>query len=67
MNTKNRKSRDIGFYVLIFVILIAVIFILFSSKSSDKMTYSEIRDLFRDEQVTSFVIEDRVLTMNLKE
>ena len=67
MNTKKNKSRDIGFYVLIFVILIAIIFILFSSKSSEKMTYSEIRDLFENEQVSSFVIEDRVLTMNLRE
>ncbi len=67
MNTKKNKPRDIGFYILIFVILIAVIFMLFSSKDSDRKKYSEIRDLFTNEQVSSFVIEDRTLTMNLRE
>ena len=43
---KERRTRDIGFYVLILVVLVAVIFLLLSNNSPVGMKYSVVRRLF---------------------
>jgi len=65
----NRKqARDIGFYVLISVILMATIFAMTSQPTtSPEVTYSDIRNLFTNEQVESFKTVGNELTMNLRE
>jgi len=61
------KARDIGFYALLIVILLATIFSMTSSKQpSEDLDYSEVRDLFLQEKVESFVAEGDVLTLYLK-
>ena len=69
MNKRERRPRDIGFYILVLVVLIAVIFLMSSNRDSDpaKMTYSQVRDLFRNNQVSSFVLEGDSLILTLKE
>ncbi len=70
MNKKpgNNKARDIGFYALLIVILLATIFTLnLNGKKSADVTYSEVRDLFLQEKVESFVAEGSKLTLVLKD
>ena len=66
-NKKNKKTRDIGFYVLIIIVLIAVIFLMLSNKGVEGMTYSEMRSLFENEQVKSFVWDGDSLIISLRE
>ena len=68
MKKRKFSPRDIGYYVLILVIIVAVIAMLASP--SPKTTaavsdYSEVRRLFDNDEVTRFTIEDNVLTMKL--
>ena len=68
MNKKpgNNKARDIGFYALLIVILLAVIFTINSTgKKSGDVPYSEVRDLFLQEKVESFAAEGNVLYLTL--
>ncbi len=69
MNKRERRPRDIGFYILVLVVLVAVIYLMSSNRETDptKVTYSQVRDLFRNNQVSSFVLEGDSLIMTLKE
>ena len=69
MNKRERRPKDIGFYILVLVVLIAVIFLMSSNRETDSMnmTYSQVRDLFRNNQVSSFVLEGDSLILTLKE
>lgn len=66
---KNRnQARDIGFYVLILVILLATVFTMTSQGTKPKvLEYSEVIELFEEEKVESFDILDNTLTLNLRE
>ena len=66
-NQKPNRRRDVGFYVLILVILLSVIFILTSqNKNSSELTFSEVETLFEKEQVESFVVEGDKLFLQLR-
>lgn len=66
---KNRnQARDIGFYVLILVILLATVFTMTSQNSAaPKVTYSDVVSLFKNEQVESFATEGNLLQLVLRE
>ena len=69
MNNKpgKNKARDIGFYALLLVILIATIFTMSNNETTPgTVGYSELRDLFINEQVDSFVAEGNIITAYLK-
>ena len=51
--------------MLIGVIILAVIFYLTTPAEQKEYTYSEIEELFRQEQVKSFCLEGDELTLNL--
>ena len=65
-NNNNKRARDIGFYALILVVLLATVFSL-TSGSRMVATYSEIIDLFEAKQVESFNIKGTRLTLTLRE
>ena len=66
-NPNNRKrARDIGFYALILVVLLATVFTL-TSGGRFTPTYSEILELFEQKQVASFDIRGNRLTLELRE
>ena len=67
MNRKDKKPRDIGFYVLILIVLIAVIFLMVSNQDVETMKYSEVISLFQEEKVTTFTVDGDMLVMSLKE
>lgn len=64
---KNNGIRDAGFYILIFVILLATVLVLFRSEPTTSTQYSEIRRLFEQERVESFVVDGDTLILNLRE
>ena len=67
MKPKNRSPREIGFYFLILVILVSAIYLLAmpGDPSSKKVDYSELRRLFMNHDVDSFVIKDNKITVKL--
>ena len=70
MNKKpgKNRARDIGFYALLIVILLATIFTMnLGNKKSTNVEYSEVRDLFLQEKVKSFIAEGNKLTLVLKD
>ncbi len=58
MNSKRNRTRDLGFYVLMMVILIAVVFTMTRDTNVNEVkSYSELVDLFKEEKVQSFITE----------
>ena len=58
MNPKRNRARDIGFYVLLLLIMVAVIFTMTKETEPDQLeNYSELVDLFTKEKVQSFTTE----------
>ncbi len=63
----NRRARDIGFYALVLVILLAAIFSLTGNDRSVELPYSTVIDLFEARKVESFVMSGNELTLYLRE
>ncbi|MCD7769749.1 MAG: ATP-dependent zinc metalloprotease FtsH [Oscillospiraceae bacterium] len=63
----NRRVRDIGFYALILVVLLATVYSLTSTTTTVSVTYSEVIELFEDQQVESFVVSGDDLYLYLRE
>ena len=56
MKPNRNRARDLGFYVLLLVIMVAVIFTMTRDTEPDQIeSYSELVDLFQQEKVQSFV------------
>ena len=64
--TNQNKSRDIGFIVLLAVLIIATIFTVNNTEEVEKTKYSEIVDYFEQEKVQKFTAEDTKLTLTLR-
>ena len=56
MKPQRNRARDLGFYVLIMIILLAVVYTMTTPSTTEKMIYSDVVDLFNNEEVESFVI-----------
>ena len=63
----NKRARDIGFYALVLVILLAAIFSLTGNQKSVELPYSTVIDLFEARRVESFVMSGNELTLYLRE
>ena len=64
---KNNQARSIGFYALLLVIVMAVVFTMTKSEEEeDPVIYSQIVDLFKSERVESFVLKDSVITLKVR-
>ena len=63
---KNR-ARDIGFYALILVILLAAIFSMSGGRDNPSKPYSEIVDLFRQEKVKEVYVAGNDITLTLQD
>lgn len=63
----NKKARDVGFYSLVLIVLLALIFSMTGGKKPAVPTYSELIDLFENKQVESFTLAGNELTLKLRE
>jgi len=66
---KNRnQARDVGFYLLILVILLALVFSMTSQYNvSPVVKYSDVIELFKNEQVESFTAVGNKLELTLRD
>ncbi|MGI6029505.1 MAG: ATP-dependent zinc metalloprotease FtsH [Candidatus Heteroscillospira sp.] len=67
MNYNKKRARDIGFYALIMVIILATVFTMNMEQAPAEMPYSDVLQLFADEKVESFVVEGTTLYLDLYE
>ncbi|MDR3209564.1 MAG: ATP-dependent zinc metalloprotease FtsH [Oscillospiraceae bacterium] len=68
MKQKARTPRDLGFYILILVILLSAVYLLTRGATTPptQIGYSEVRRLFISDQVEGFEVKERTLRMNLR-
>ena len=65
---ERNRARQIGFYALIAVLLISTIYVMTRNNRTEQLHYSEVIELFENEQVESFSLDtDGNLTMELRE
>ena len=65
MNQK--RARDLGFYVLLIAIMIAVIFTMTGNSDAKKLkNYSDLVDLFEAERVKSFTTEGSTIILQVR-
>ncbi len=67
MKPQRNRARDLGFYILIMVILLAVIYSMVAPTQTEQVIYSDVVDLFRSERVESFYIEGSSIVITLKD
>ena len=67
MKPNRNKTRDIGFYILLAVIVIAVVFTINNDTKTDQLdSYSELVDLFENEKVQSFKTEGSTIYLEIR-
>ena len=66
MKPKRNRVRDIGFYVLLLLIIVAVIATMTRDSVSESLKYSDLVDLFTEEKVESFVTEGESITLKVR-
>jgi len=67
LKPNRNRSRDLGFYVLLLVILIAVIFTMTQDTNVNEVeNYSDLIDLFKEEKVQSFTTEGDVIILKIR-
>ena len=65
MNPK--RARDLGFYVLLIAIMIAVIFTMTGNSDAKELkNYSDLVDLFEDQRVQSFTTEGNTIILQVR-
>ena len=65
MNPK--RARDLGFYVLLIAIMVAVIFTMTGDKDVKQLkNYSDLVDLFQKEKVKSFTTEGNTIILQIR-
>ena len=67
MNPKRNRARDVGFYVLLLLIMVAVIFTMTrDAEPASVESYSELADLFTQEKVQSFSTEGNKIILQIR-
>ncbi|MBQ9250038.1 MAG: ATP-dependent zinc metalloprotease FtsH, partial [Oscillospiraceae bacterium] len=67
MKPQRNRARDLGFYVLLLVIMVAVIFTMTrDSGGAEVENYSDLVDLFKNEKVQSFKTEGNTIILRVR-
>jgi len=61
------KSRELGFYVLLFVLIGVMIFTMTNTKSTEQIKYSDLVTLFTEQKVRSFTTEGNKIALEIRE
>ena len=69
MKPQRNRARDIGFYVLILVLLACTLFTLLNQESENELSYAQVKDFFKDEKVQEFTYNGskNLLEMKVKD
>ncbi len=69
MNPKKNKGRDIGFYVLLLVLVVCIIFTMTRTDTGPELSYADVIELFETKKVESFEYDGSsdVLTMQVRQ
>ena len=66
-NGNGNKARDIGFYILLAVIVLAIVFTINKDTEAESLdSYSELVDLFNEEKVQSFRTEGSKIILDIR-
>ena len=65
--TKKQRSSNFSVFFLLLIVLLCMNWIGQMNSRENTLDYSEIRRLFLQEKVSTFTVEDNVLTVNLRE
>ena len=66
-NPNPKRTRDLGFYVMLIIIMIAVIFTMNQSESEGMIkSYAELVELFENERVQSFTTEGNTILLKIR-
>ncbi|MGM9591361.1 MAG: ATP-dependent zinc metalloprotease FtsH [Oscillospiraceae bacterium] len=66
MKPQRNRSRDIGFYVLILVLLGCTLFTLLNQGNESELSYAQVKDLFIDEKVEEFTYDGTKNILHMK-
>ena len=66
MKPQRNRSRDIGFYVLILVLLACTLFTLLNQGDESELSYAQVKDLFIDEKVEEFTYDGTKNILHMK-
>ncbi len=67
MKPNRNKTRDLGFYALLLIIVVAVIFTMTQDSDAEQVeSYSELVELFNEEQVQSFKTKGTTLYLKVR-
>ena len=69
MKPQRNRARDIGFYVLILVLLACTLFTLLNQEPENELSYAQVKDFFKDEKVQEFTYNGskNILEMKVKD
>ena len=66
MKPQRNRSRDIGFYVLILVLLACTLFTLLNTDEKSELSYAQVKDLFTQEKVQEFTYDGTKNILHMK-
>jgi len=69
LKPQRNRARDIGFYVLILVLLACTLFTLLNQEPENELSYAQVKDLFKEEKVQEFTYNGskNLLEMKVKD
>ena len=66
MKPQRNRARDIGFYVLILVLLACTLFTLLNQQPENELSYAQVKDLFTNEKVEEFTYDGSKNILEMK-
>ena len=66
MKPQRNRARDIGFYVLILVLLACTLFTLLNQEPENELSYAQVKDLFKEEKVQEFTYNGSTNLLEMK-
>ena len=67
MQRKRRKTFDVGFYLLVLLALVLSYYALSGVNRGQEVSYAQAQQLFTQEKVETFQVDDTVLTMTVRD
>ena len=66
MKPNRKRTRDLGFYTLLLVILLCIVMMMTRDTKQEEITYSDMVDYFTNEEVKAFITEGNTIRLDLR-